>query len=1210
MNTKYFYNYSSKLPLLTSLILFAMLLLSSVAQGQAQHASVTIGNGQETNQYVPIYGFYCDDYLRCQILYSASDIQEGMFATNVTGATIKAMTFYLVNSASESWGNASFKVKIKEVPTTTTSLNDGYVDMSDATLVFEDTLNAQGNTMTVNFSVGMVYNGGNLVVEIGNYNPGTYSSSYWYGITRNGASVSGTSSTSVAGCPAIARNYLPKTTFRFENGTASSSASHLTVGNEASSSTSIEVPLHNYYKYSMSETIIDQSELGEATTFGSISFKYAGPGSSSQKNDVTIWIQPTTKNTFSSSSDIELLNNSTAVKVYEGPLNCHLGWNEFVFTTPYQYDGTGNLMLIVDDNGGGYDGNNYEFSTSSCTGDKTLVWFDDNRNPDPGNSSYYGFKSVCQYRVTMRLNKEWSGPVIKFIDFHDGTINNFLWTGSGYSTGVVTSGDNPHGQTGRFSFWHRVLGTDSVSLELLSGRYPYLWNEYFSDFISAIHDFANPDLTSADNGFMMMSMVDQREPNTGNFNAYINLGVVDASQAPVVDVRFYQYYRKYYDYCYIDWRTSSSGQWNSMEINVRNEDVEVNNSLWGYYTYTLPLAAAGHSYLEIRLRYFSSNSHFGNVYGYLWIVDDVSIIAGDANRMIIGDDEYVYGGYGIVPQNMKFKPAWYTSVINNGSQDQHNVTVHMNHLDNNLQTVNELGSYNNGTASVADPQKELILDPEGWFDTAQLNYRGWDGLADHDNSYGTCATIPTAATGDHYLFASVTTQEGLEYHYDTMHYTVSSFDNSTKAYIWAKDNGVLCYNPYNYYIYGWVLSNDNYYVAIYPDAHYDSAGYSLNMRYTTGSEVPSGWVIRGMEMVASPVPDVSEGIGAKLEATLTKDEYDGSNVVFSDIYTGANIHQVTANEINTANVIGRNSNGYLEPGNYNTIRIMFPEQPELEPNTSYRVGYRLVENASFALAQTMNRYQIANPSRPNGYDTIIYFRDNPATFKYANPFDVNRYDVYAFDPIRDRWFRTHTYDDNPWEAPMIRLLVGPAQQVNRVNIDVQCEYGELGEVGVVYMTGSGELCGTTVTPVEGSLVKFNIETIESHYTANIYLDGRLVEPNDEGYERKSSTWIILSIPHVTGNHVLRVVFSDEAGIAEREKALVKVYPNPTSGMVTVSATETISHIELFSANGSLVRGIDCSDSVVSMDLDDLPAGIYMMAVRTSRGIVNKRVVVK
>lgn len=94
MNTKYFYNFSSKHPLLTSLLLFAMLLLSSVAQGQAQHASVTVGNGQESNQYVPIYGFYCDDYLRCQILYSAS----GMVTVSAT-ETISHIELFNANGS-------------------------------------------------------------------------------------------------------------------------------------------------------------------------------------------------------------------------------------------------------------------------------------------------------------------------------------------------------------------------------------------------------------------------------------------------------------------------------------------------------------------------------------------------------------------------------------------------------------------------------------------------------------------------------------------------------------------------------------------------------------------------------------------------------------------------------------------------------------------------------------------------------------------------------------------------------------------------------------------------------------------------------------------------------------------------------------------------------------------------------------------------------
>ena len=48
-------------------------------------------------------------------------------------------------------------------------------------------------------------------------------------------------------------------------------------------------------------------------------------------------------------------------QVYTGNLNCHQGWNTFTFTTPFQYNGTDNLVLIVDDNSGDFDGDSYVF---------------------------------------------------------------------------------------------------------------------------------------------------------------------------------------------------------------------------------------------------------------------------------------------------------------------------------------------------------------------------------------------------------------------------------------------------------------------------------------------------------------------------------------------------------------------------------------------------------------------------------------------------------------------------------------------------------------------------------------------------------------------------------------------------------------------------------------------------------------------------------
>ena len=168
------------------------------------------------------------------------------------------------------------------------------------------------------------------------------------------------------------------------------------------SGTQYYTPLNNYYNYTLTETIIDSAELAEIGDIIAIAYSYNNTSASTVKTNVSIYLKPTTKTVFSSSSDIELLD-STAVKVYEGPLNCSQGWNYFAFDTLYTWDGQSNLMVIVDDNSGDYDGSAYVFNSSSCTGYKTLVWYSDSYNPDPYSSSFSGTKTYNQYRATMML---------------------------------------------------------------------------------------------------------------------------------------------------------------------------------------------------------------------------------------------------------------------------------------------------------------------------------------------------------------------------------------------------------------------------------------------------------------------------------------------------------------------------------------------------------------------------------------------------------------------------------------------------------------------------------------------------------------------------------------------------------------------------------------------------------------------------------------
>ena len=176
-----------------------------------------------------------------------------------------------------------------------------------------------------------------------------------------------------------------------------------TIGNISSTSTSYNVPINNFYRYTLSETIIDASELSGMTTIEYLGYYYNYNSPSTVKTNCTIYFQPTTKTSFSSSTDLELLDTTIATRVYTGDLNCHQGWNFFTLDTIFQYSGSGNLMIIIDDNSNAYDGSSYTFRTSATSTYKSLTWYSDSYNPDPTSTSFSGSKTYYQFRPLMKL---------------------------------------------------------------------------------------------------------------------------------------------------------------------------------------------------------------------------------------------------------------------------------------------------------------------------------------------------------------------------------------------------------------------------------------------------------------------------------------------------------------------------------------------------------------------------------------------------------------------------------------------------------------------------------------------------------------------------------------------------------------------------------------------------------------------------------------
>ena len=174
--------------------------------------TLTVYDGTASNDYVPVYGYYADAYLKAEFVMPAAEL------ATMTGGDIVNMKFYALYPASEAW-TSTFRVFMKEVDD---SAIDAFSGTDGATIVYEGLLNGTGSDMTIHFSTPYHYNGGNLLVGVYNITTGNYESVKWIGVTVAGASVQGYSYSSLAAVSPTQRNFIPKTTFGYTSSDCSS----------------------------------------------------------------------------------------------------------------------------------------------------------------------------------------------------------------------------------------------------------------------------------------------------------------------------------------------------------------------------------------------------------------------------------------------------------------------------------------------------------------------------------------------------------------------------------------------------------------------------------------------------------------------------------------------------------------------------------------------------------------------------------------------------------------------------------------------------------------------------------------------------------------------------------------------------------------------------------------------------------------------------
>jgi hypothetical protein len=371
--------------------------------GGGAGGDLTVYDGSASNGYVPVYGFYADAYLKCETVMPASEL------TAMAGSTINAMKFYLALSASGPW-TSTFKVFMKEVSETTLG---AYSGLEGATVVYEGTLDATGETMDIEFTTPYQYNGGNLLIGIYNIEEGNYKSAAFYGTEATGASVQGYSYTSLDDVSLNVRDFIPKTTFTYSAGGGAAADVQIGEGDQTSS----YLPSYTLYNYSLTQQIYTVEEIaaagGSPGNINSIAFNAL----TERTRNIDIYLVHTRKDAFADNTDWIAVTASD--KVFSGEVTFAAGdWTTITFDTPFNYNGVDNLAVIVDDNTGSWISGG-SFKVYDAPNQAIRVYSDDT-NYDPENPAYNG--TLMNYKDQIILNMQTGGSAPEPVAIEDLTV--------------------------------------------------------------------------------------------------------------------------------------------------------------------------------------------------------------------------------------------------------------------------------------------------------------------------------------------------------------------------------------------------------------------------------------------------------------------------------------------------------------------------------------------------------------------------------------------------------------------------------------------------------------------------------------------------------------------------------------------------------------------------------------------------------------------
>ena len=96
----------------------------------------------------------------------------------------------------------------------------------------------------------------------------------------------------------------------------------------------------------------------------------------------------------------------------------------------------------------------------------------------------------------------------------------------------------------------------------------------------------------------------------------------------------------------------------------------------------------------------------------------------------------------------------------------------------------------------------------------------------------------------------------------------------------------------------------------------------------------------------------------------------------------------------------------------------------------------------------------------------------------------------------------------------------------------------------------------------------------------------------------------------TDEYTVCAIFDPSASVSDNQIAGLKVYPNPTNGMLVINAQENIQNIAIVNLAGQVVKTFDNNSLNAQLNLSDLATGNYILKITTDQTVGSYQIIKK